>query len=35
VQLNAIDGKEYSGVGTVGWKPGIPDGEPFIDILRR
>lgn len=34
-RINAIDGQEYNGMSTVGWKPGIPDGIPFIDIIRR
>ena len=34
-KINTLDGKEYSGMPTVGWKPGVTDGKAFADIIRR
>lgn len=35
IQINAIDGKEYSGVATVGWKQGVSNGKAFSNVIRR
>lgn len=35
MKISSIEGKEYSGFSTVGWKPGISDGKAFADIIRR
>jgi hypothetical protein len=32
--INAVDGKEYSGIATVGWKKGIVGGK-IISVIER
>jgi hypothetical protein len=34
-EINTINGIEYSGCASSGWKPGIPNSKIIFDIARR
>ena len=34
-KINTINGTEYSGCASSGWKPGIPSDKIIFDIIRR